>query len=821
MAKTVVANVGDELLSSATEHSDRYVYCNYFVPRLVTFDDDKTPILPFYTKQQILEVAKYGLVDPDRLVTILRELGYKELWEKNAMSEAQERLGTSPTPNGGILPTIGHSLRDADELLETLSPRLEEADRELLLLVSRRLSESSDVLLDMEEGTVRTATDPRSVAIAPSEDGAARPTILTNQDAEFIAGLLQSDVGFVFLDRTRISPVGFAVGEHVYALSLAPGEEVTLEQKSFTKRQVTFEEQNEQEKQFDIELSSALSTEIQEGFDRQHSLSDSWGLSASQTTQYSSPQTPYGQINAGYTIGFTKNVTEASQESARRSVKDGQTASSKVSARYRTQHKTTFRVVSEAGFETTSKRTIRNPNRTTPVTLHYFKVLERLKMQQERYGVRLCWAPSVKDPALTFFDKIRKGRQYIIDEAVKSLPPMPVEPKPPDSVGTPTTRETKPFVSPIITADKWGTSGDMRADYEVDIPYDSGYTWDGDVSAVERSINVITRRPQETVSRWVVGLPYPVKSEGGDKLRVTVHIGAPMWLGGPGIEFQVSATFYKDVTITEEVGENTKYNDDLAAYRIALRDWTDQRDAALAAAYKAADDFEQQLLDRLNPVNEMVSQIIEQHFPASVRDESWEVDYWQRLFDWERANFVAYPSWWSNSETRNPLLDPSDFLNASWAKLYLPVKVGMEQLALRWIFGKTVAFPLVKGIEDRFTALITELRKFRRDVLGAVDEVVDLAKECQEAPEKFRCLATWTELMPTDGTHMEVVQGATNAADDITGQEIADAAGLRKALLESERWSAKLKDQAHQKMSEPAKIEVQVGAGGSSAPGQP
>jgi len=74
--------------------------------------------------------------------------------------------------------------------------------------------------------------------------------------------------------------------------------------------------------------------------------------------------------------------------------------------------------------------------------------------------------------------------------------------------------------------------------------------------------------------------------------------------------------------------------------------------------------------------------------------------------------------------------------------------------------------------------------------------------------------------MSTDGTHLEVVQGATNAADDITQREIADAAELREALLESEKWSAKLKEQAHDQMTQPATIDVHVGAGDTSTPGQ-
>jgi hypothetical protein len=370
----------------------------------------------------------------------------------------------------------------------------------------------------------------------------------------------------------------------------------------------------------------------------------------------------------------------------------------------------------------------------------------------------------------------------------------------------------------VTTADKWGFTGDMSAEYDVDIAYNDDFAWDGDVNAVSDSLQVFTKRPINTISHWIVGLPYPTEDEGGKKLRVRVHIGAPSWMGGPGIDYQVAARFTKKITINQQLGEDTKYNDDLATYRTLLKDWTDKRDAALAAAQKAADAFEQRMIAGLSPVNEMVSQIIEQHFPAGVRDECWEIDYWQRVFDWDRASFVAYPSWWGTGDMRNVELDPSDFLNASWAKLYLPVRAGMELHALRWIFGKAVARRLAKEMEARFGSLVDDLRTFRGQSLGTPDEAPELTTECQQVPERVYCLAAWTEVMPTDGTHLEVIQGITSAADAITAKEIEDAAGLRVALLESEQRSAKLKDKAIDQMTEPASIDINIGSDGTPAP---
>jgi hypothetical protein len=810
MPNTVVAQIDDERLAFKVAPSDRFVYSNYYVPLRITFGDDQTPVLPFYKKQELVEVAASGAVSDGRVRQILTDIGLGETWQRNELEQARQRwrIGLQAVQEGEAAArkqaaahertrvAPARELRESESMMEMLAARLTGSERELASMVSDRIRAMG-----------RPGAQPQGRR-PQGNDVAKRPTVLGSQDAEFIAGLLGPDIGYAFLDRTRITPVSFVIGEHVYALGLAPGEEVVLEQKTFTKRQMTLEEQTEQEKQFDIELASTYTTELQEGMERQRSLSDSWGLSASHTGQYKSPTFFWGQFDASHTIGYTRNVTEANQESYKRSAKDSQTASGKVAARYRTQHKTTFRIVTERGFETTSKRTIKNPNATTPVTLHHFKVLQRLQMKQERYGVRLCWAVSVKDPALTFLAKLAAARQAVIDQALKDLPPVPVEPVAPPQVNDTTTtkRLTQSAVSPITEANKWGATGDMRADYDVDIPVAEGYTWDGNIS--DDRISIISGRPDNTIGRNIVGTPYMVE---GNALRVRVHIGAPSWVGGPGISFQVSVNTYQDVTITDKAGTDTKYADDLAMYRTSLKQWQDNRDSVLGAAQQAADARVAQLLAQLSPVNEMIAQLIERLFPASVRDEMWEIDYWQRLFDWERATYVAYPSWWSGGTVRDPLLDPSDFLNASWSKLYLPIKVGMEKAALRWIFGKSVNVPLPAAVESRFDAVVADLEKYRAEQLGAAGELEDLKEPCQHIKDLHRCIARWEELMPTDGTHIEIVQGKTSVADAITTKELSDAEALRVAILAKQAKSGELADKAKTLMTDAATVQVNIG----------
>ena len=227
------------------------------------------------------------------------------------------------------------------------------------------------------------------------------------QSVDVLRRLLQWESGG-FLDRTRIRPIGFALGEHVQSVSLAPGEELVVEQKTFSKRETTFEEQTEHERQIDLELSSTLSTELTEGLDRESNKSEQTGLQLG-----GSAETSDGAVvkaNASY----SKNVTEASSQAQKRSVKDSTTATSKVAARYRAMHKTVLKISIESRFEAGAKRVIRNPNPYTALDLHYFKIMQRLELVQERFGSRLCWAVSVKDPASDLMQRISNGKQLII-----------------------------------------------------------------------------------------------------------------------------------------------------------------------------------------------------------------------------------------------------------------------------------------------------------------------------------------------------------------------------------------------------------------------
>jgi len=600
--------------------------------------------------------------------------------------------------------------------------------------------------------------------------------------------LFKSEVGYLFLDRTRIRPKGFAIGEHVYSLSLAPQEEVILEQKNFSKRQITYEEENQQERQFDIELSSTLSTEIQEGLQLQKNLSNTTGFTVGGGASGEVKGVP---VNAS--INYSNNTSEANNETKTRSVKESSNTSSKVASKYRTFHKTTFKISTEVGFETTSKRTIKNPNKCTPIQLHFFKILQRLDMNQERYGVRLAWTPVMKDPGFDFYERIKKGREEIIN---KELQKVEIPPRPELVVsGQPKEFETSP---PVDTSAKWGAMCDMSADFDVPIQIGNGFIWNNDSEYVINSVELIANNVSRGHVASVLGRPW----EEGNTVKLRVHVGVD-WkspFGGCG-KLYIKA---------RAIGVPTPSPAEYEEWRGKMNEWqqtvNNLTQEAKEKGQRNADAWEQDVIRRLNPIEEITQRIVNQYFPFDIRNENWEIDLWREIFDWDSASYLIYPGWWSDLPMRDYTKDTTYFINASWAKLYLPVKLGYERIALRWIFGKSIS-PLNPPKEAIFTKIVQDIETFRTTNFGSKEtNIINEGNNLDggELKEKFITLGRWTEMLPTDGTHTEVIQSITNACDYYTKDEIEDANLRRTGLIESQN----LENQIKSKISSMLKIPI-------------
>ena len=161
--------------------------------------------------------------------------------------------------------------------------------------------------------------------------------------------------GFMHLERLRFTPVGTEIGELIYSLPLAPGEEVILSHKTWAKTTKEFTElvQNVIEKEITTQRTESL--ELSESTQNQ--------------SQYAANMST--SVQGGGNIGVVKisgtgstSLSASTNLTTEESVKRNMQTTEKATVRSKQEHKTTFQISSEVGYEEESRRRIKNPNHT-------------------------------------------------------------------------------------------------------------------------------------------------------------------------------------------------------------------------------------------------------------------------------------------------------------------------------------------------------------------------------------------------------------------------------------------------------------------------
>lgn len=624
--------------------------------------------------------------------------------------------------------------------------------------------------------------------------------------------LAKSEVGFLFLDRTRIRPVGLAIGEHIYSLALAPGEEVILEQRTLLQRDVSRDETEEGEETVDTDSTTTGSSELVESLTEALSQTRTQGFGAG------------GQIGFDYVVKVdvdakvSNSTTDADSDSRVRSLKVVKQTTEKAAAKIRNLHRVLIRIATSDRFERTAKRTIRNPNTYTPIDLQYFKVLERLEISHERYGVRLCWAPFVRDPAFDFLDRERKAYDRILQEErakIEAPPEVPV----PAQISTVAGHQIAGLQPPLAELTSWGFWGDMRADYTMVINAPANTVWDGDVTYLQGSLKPLLTGGTRGYSVYTVGDPWEIVDSGGNRaVAQIIHAGVD-W-GGSGLKLYVSMS----------AGFNPDGSSVTAANAAAQAEYT----AKLAERAKAVAKLDAEAVERartrfgtwldahrrdLNVQHEVTQRFLSKMFPPDARDEVAELDLWSQVFDWEHAGLRMYAGTWNEGELREPALSPHDFLNASWARLFLPIRPDYEEVALRWIYARRRTGPIAASIQQMIEKALKSLRDWRITNLGGPDEVVvanpTAGGACPPVTQRFICLGTWTESVPSDGLHVEVVQAPTTAADGHADTHGGSEQALRDAIVAGIQADTALKEAAADtiKPNNPSQITINIEPG--------
>ena len=510
----------------------------------------------------------------------------------------------------------------------------------------------------------------KAAAVLATTSAIAASSQMPVQSAAASGGLvdvwnqIRQDVGIIFLDRIRIRLVESVLGEELLSMSLAPGERVVLEQKSFSQRETTFEDENETDTEQDIQLDSSLTTALEVAMSQQQTQSTKTDMGASLGFNGASLGVP---IDAK--AQASNSVSDADTTSRTTAVKQSSTTSQQVTSKYRSVHKTTLTVSTEQQFTNTSQRTIQNPNRFTPIDLRYFKVYQKLQVCHERYGARLAWAPTVRQPGSSLLARAQAAFEQIISEAIAEVS-MPTPPAAPPNL--PTTTEAS---TPQNIGANWPDTGQSK-NITLSIPppapvQGSSWTWDGDSTFVSNSLAQDSGF-YHTNANPSVTLAGTISVDGSGNVVVPVHVA---WAGGGYATIQASANFVANAQA------EASYQQAMAAYNAQVAVLTSQ---AIAGATSDAESAKQQVVSSADILSECLMAMIAAIFPLWLQTSVDLLETCRAIFDWDSVAFTIYPGWWNGA-----LIDPDfaidSFVNAAGAKMYLAVRPGMELAALQLI----------------------------------------------------------------------------------------------------------------------------------------
>lgn len=571
---------------------------------------------------------------------------------------------------------------------------------------------------------------------------------------------LTSEIGYLFLDRTKLTPYGFAVGEFLHSVSLEPGAELTTETKITRKELSSIENTIEREFETSLEFSSEASsgTQITDSSGTSSSKTDSSSVSADVGGSFESTGVPVEAgvgAQSGSTIQNAVNTANTTSSSLSR------TTSSKVATRLRKNHKTTIETSVENIFENTQKKFIKNPNEATPVTYLYFKVMQKIRSQVQRKGLRLCWAPFVYSPGFWIKKRMEDAKAFVYKAALESvtLPPAPV---PPVSQLEPVVKEGTPA--------KFDFFGVPFEDESIGLKCTVAKT---DIWTKRYKVEILDDLPSNATTGALNKL---VPVDGTENNTGPRKIGNDFiftqFISSNGFDFG-SCRFRLDV---EVIPENKSYKKELTAYLQSLNEYYSSAsqiiNGIIAELRDKAEAAAQDVLNRVDIRSELLRHIAAQYLVQDGINGAHNVELWSRIIEFENIGYKFYPGWWIK-QSQFPALPDDHILNASWARVFLPLTRGSEEYAVKEIFGNK-AYSSLRGA-NFFTNLQNEQNKF----LGAdgVEDYSDINKD-------------WTLSVPTDGIHTECLLGATSALDDTTIKEIQQR--INRTELEIEKLKAEV-----------------------------
>ena len=611
-------------------------------------------------------------------------------------------------------------------------------------------------------------------------------------------------LGILFQDRLRFRPAGLVAGDQVFSLSLAPGEEATLTQRSETKRSRSFEEIIDKEVERQLEFSSTWTTDFSQADTSTESSTTSGNLGIGVGI-------PLEGVNININAAVSATAANATSQSTQRG--RNQEVTTRVTAKAREQHKTTFKVGTDITEELGSKRVLRNANPSRALTLNVYKLYQKYRIILERWDAKLCVSLGLYDPGRDLRAELEEELAKLDGNVLPgACPDMPV--------GTAITqsKSIENMNAGDVGSYEYGSAtfstvlpaGTVLSSWSFDI---TSWTVDGGGG------NVYQADPTEFShygGRWYFlstgGGPPVIGSPGAQSHAVEVEMPEAYGLGWWTVRVtgQMTWTTVPSEAMTTQVHtciaeEKKKILDSFSADRI-MQILDEVRASRRELVYK-------RLFDEV---------LLPGYFPQGINPPMDVLERVRNYFDWNEAA-IEYVPWWMTAsgrerreqlrqrllklpgDTRSDLII-DDFLIASMARVYLPIKRGMEAEAVAFLLKVgDYSVPSVDSCIDDFTTwrdlelgpIAHQLPTYDQ-VLGSGPEVgtaagsAAWAHDWEKPRRKFLVLDEWSDLLPTDGVHLEPALSTCGSADEYRASALVSDLRGAAALREVEEARAEL-----------------------------
>ena len=581
--------------------------------------------------------------------------------------------------------------------------------------------------------------DPSTLPILPT-----RPRRTVQPLAEL------TDVGLLFLDRLRVRPVGHTVERGpFYELGLAPGETVTLRQRSFSKRASTLEETVEESEEHRLEYSSTFSTELLEQFSETQTESTNWNVTATIQGGLGAP----AAAHIGGSLSGSYGASSVNDRSASESFRETEEVVRKVETIQKRSHKTVMEITTEESFETEAVRVITNGD-TQAMKLFMRRMMQVLHLSYERYGVRMCWAPCIPDPG-------RDIRRFIPGEEFFAAEVQEIR----DlwSSRNPGPEEVPPLAGSTTVCGDWSGVLSGGADgVDTELPRTLTIPSGMKLSHLYVETQDEDRDPNVYIeSHSVVGAT----------VHIQVHVGLKGWnlVGDSGnVDFRVCMQVVPSDAAVD-------------AHAVAVRLWQQSQAQAQIDAFleEKSKEFGDSRPDAWVP-SELQRRLIDTFFNlAGLGSDCRLVETMNRLFEWESMSAELHAPWWSSTQAISGLQSlATNIHNAAFARVYVPLRPGYEEKALAALLAVGAIDVNSQWIEDIYyylagmrtdlEPLFADTRVFPTDNWQSVNSPADIlltpmgADDWSEEFERerpFQVLGRFTATIPTDGVDLEIAMG--------------------------------------------------------------